>query len=501
MSGCQKVRFERLIGEKKVQSIARSAVALPQPGLNPEIVSLDRTVRLTAIDVAENRVMLSGCLTVYVSCLMHRSGKPVEHIIRDLEFAQMAEIPGAAAGMKADCTAEVVDLFGTVEGDDLEITAVVETRVRVTDDRPVNLMLRAPVGVAAVTGLLRLEELLGEGESRSFISGGIKLSDREPGIGQILEIEARALVLQSVSCEQLVTCRGEVVLQVWYLPAASHLPVRVAKGSFPFTGKVAVPEARAGLRAGVAAQVQDCSYTCTSPREVALQASLRIEAAVYAWRELTVVTDLENQAAERDRLRLEHPAGEGRGRACISEEVAAAGTQVVRVLDTRALKVYLPDEDLVIIKGRVVLSGTLYVRVLYLAGKRPQRLLQEEYPLRFRCLLKVPGARPEQRACVRLVGERVSARPGAGGGGLVLQAALRFLAQVVEVRQVSLVPCLAELPGGGTASLEHVIQPGDTFWNLAVKYQVSLDRIMRANPDLDPNNLRIGTPVLIPCDP
>ncbi|MBC7342597.1 MAG: LysM peptidoglycan-binding domain-containing protein [Clostridia bacterium] len=47
--------------------------------------------------------------------------------------------------------------------------------------------------------------------------------------------------------------------------------------------------------------------------------------------------------------------------------------------------------------------------------------------------------------------------------------------------------------------IHHVIQPGDTFYNLAQRYRVRTDDIVRLNPCADPNNLQVGEIVCIPC--
>lgn len=44
----------------------------------------------------------------------------------------------------------------------------------------------------------------------------------------------------------------------------------------------------------------------------------------------------------------------------------------------------------------------------------------------------------------------------------------------------------------------HTIRIGDTLYMLARQYQISLDALMRANPDLDPYNLRVGMQLCIP---
>ena len=45
---------------------------------------------------------------------------------------------------------------------------------------------------------------------------------------------------------------------------------------------------------------------------------------------------------------------------------------------------------------------------------------------------------------------------------------------------------------------KHVIQSGDTLYGLALKYNVSLDRLVSANPGLDTSMISVGTEVTIP---
>jgi murein DD-endopeptidase MepM/ murein hydrolase activator NlpD len=44
----------------------------------------------------------------------------------------------------------------------------------------------------------------------------------------------------------------------------------------------------------------------------------------------------------------------------------------------------------------------------------------------------------------------------------------------------------------------YVVESGDTFYSIAVKFGVTIDAIAQANPEIDPNFLTIGTEVVIP---
>jgi FOG: LysM repeat len=47
---------------------------------------------------------------------------------------------------------------------------------------------------------------------------------------------------------------------------------------------------------------------------------------------------------------------------------------------------------------------------------------------------------------------------------------------------------------------EYTIQAGDTLWNLADEYDISIEEIIDANADLDPNNLYVGQVIYLPGD-
>jgi len=62
-----------------------------------------------------------------------------------------------------------------------------------------------------------------------------------------------------------------------------------------------------------------------------------------------------------------------------------------------------------------------------------------------------------------------------------------------------IVPGLAlYIPKDSLNERVHVIQPEDTFWKLAQKYQTSTQFIQEANPDIEPSQLAIGQQIRIP---
>lgn len=53
-------------------------------------------------------------------------------------------------------------------------------------------------------------------------------------------------------------------------------------------------------------------------------------------------------------------------------------------------------------------------------------------------------------------------------------------------------------PGCPSGTFPHTVKAGDTYWTLAQRYNTTVDAIMKANPTVDPSKLQIGQTICIP---
>ncbi|MGI6647610.1 MAG: LysM peptidoglycan-binding domain-containing protein [Bacillota bacterium] len=67
--------------------------------------------------------------------------------------------------------------------------------------------------------------------------------------------------------------------------------------------------------------------------------------------------------------------------------------------------------------------------------------------------------------------------------------------------QQLLLPASATVPEVPPGEIRYTIRAGDTLYALARRYGTSVEAILRANPGIDPNNLRVGQQIIIPTAP
>jgi peptidoglycan endopeptidase LytF len=67
--------------------------------------------------------------------------------------------------------------------------------------------------------------------------------------------------------------------------------------------------------------------------------------------------------------------------------------------------------------------------------------------------------------------------------------------------QIGQAVCIPSLPACPLNSIPYVIEPGNTYYSLAKIVGLPVDELIMANPGIDPNNLQVGQVICLPYRP
>jgi hypothetical protein len=527
VSGCTAVRVEHVVGEKTVQIELQETFTLPETKPCPEkIVSINKSTRITEIEVMKDRVTISGKLDVHIVYMADKFMKPVHNTLVIMDFTETVDLPGAESRMTARVRAKVVNLEVKVDpkqSDTFEVCAALMISVRLTHIMELNLMTDPPAGVKARTVMLHFEEVLGVGQADAIVSDKAKVPCDQPEIDRVLDVAAEVSISDQKVMNGQVMAEGDLHLKFFYVACDGAQSVHTLCESCHFTKSISVSEARPGMHAQVEPVIRHIGWTVPDPESVNCDAIMELTARVTELRELTVVTDIEGMEAKKQRLRLDLLVGEESCAVTVKEEVEVPRKKpgIEKVLEVKVSQVEIPAEDIVILKGRVIVSGTVCVQILYACDEPEQSVHCLDAELKFRCIIPVTGAETDQNVRLLVSVEHAMADAMGDCRRVTPEVMLNLTAHVINPADIEVVLCqkLPVQPPGpcpepspkpcpepGPAPhmpcpFQHVIVSGDTFWLLAMKYHVSVDSIMRANPGVDPMNLQIGSVIIIPCDP
>jgi LysM repeat protein len=513
MIRCETLKLEHVVGEMSKQAVVQGDfhVPKPKPGIE-KIISVDKTVKITKEEVIKNKVIIEGYLNLQIVYVADAPGQPVHHTHARLEFTQFVEIDGAEPEMTVRTKVKVEDIQGKVKSGRphmFEITAVILVFAKVTQLEEITLMVEPPPGVEAVTESLRLEEVIAEGSAQAMVSGRLRVPPEKPPVEKVLDVDVSITITDKKVIENKVIIEGDITLQVIYVAAMATQPVHHMHGTIHFTQFIEVFGAQPGMNVTVDETITHVSFDVVDPCTVGVEVIMDMTAKVTEPRQLDVVVDLIGVETTRELLRVDNVVGEDHTQANVRDELVVPYEKpgVTKVLDVKVHKVEVLPEDIVIIKDKVIVSGKIEAQVLYVSDMPDQSVHHVDAVLKFRNFIPIPGATPEMNVSVRAAVEHVAGRPADSSRKVILEIVLNLTARVVDTVQIFVVIC-EEIPpappvppGPPPCPFEHVVQAGDTIWKLSMRYHVSVDHILAANPGVDPYNLQIGSVLIIPCDP
>lgn len=524
MYGCETLKVEHVVGEQTKQAVVQEVLRVPAPKPCIEkIVSVDKTVKVTKVEIIKNKVIVEGYLNLQVVYVSIAPDQAVHHTHARLNFTQFVEIPGAEPEMTARAKVTVEDIQGKVkhgENDKFEVTAVLKIFVKVTETAEISVFVEPPPGVEAIRERLRVEEVIAEGTAQVIAAGKFKVPPEKPPVEKVLDVDAAVTITDKKLIKDKVIVEGYVTLQIIYVADLATQPVHHMHQTLNFTQFIEVFGAEPEMNVTVDETITHVGFDVVSPDTVRVEVVMDKTAKVTEPRELDVVVDLIGIDVEREVLRVDSVIGEDHVQVVVKEdqEIPFEKPGCTKVLDVKVHKVEVLPEDIVIIKDKVILSGMIDAQVLYVSDLPDQSVHHVDVVVRFRNFIPIPGAEPDMNVTVQSNVEHATGRCADFGRVVTLEVVLNLTARVVESLQIYVVlckeirppvpppcpppcprPCPPPCPP--PCPFTHVVQPGDTIWKLAMKYHVSVDNILAANPCIDPYNLQIGSTLVIPCDP
>ena len=431
---------------------------------------------------------------------------------KSIPFTAVIDLPEAAdlGGWQAEVTKSGLE---PVSGRMARYKGEISINLQARQEReiPVVTELAVEEGVKTVTERVVLEEIITVLEGRRELSHQFSLAyPREP-LARVVDCRIRPVAVKTEITPGQVKVEGRletVLLYVGRDEDGEETGLEVARwqeknsGAVPFQFLFEVPEALPEQTARTEVRVRSFAIHSPHAESCDLQAVLTARVELVEPRRREMVVDVK---AEKEKI-IDVDRGEYRIEEIVGEMEKDFQLEKVLSLPAGALpveRILLVDNspprmvDTQVEADRVFFEGDCGVSVLY-AGEhgeieeleRPSPEIaavswEDEFSgaVRFAEFLEMPGVAPGMAARVTLE-ERGSPRNSSTNGQSKVNLALRARAVVSEERMLPLVRDCALVPlpeKPRTGILFYLVQPGDTLWSIARRYQTTMEALCRAN--------------------
>ncbi len=530
----RKFKVQHVVGENTTQVSLRSVVAFPvQVRKIMGVTTVVREINATPI---VDKIIVEGLFHKQVGWVANVSAEVgginyLEDAVYDLpvdeRFTTFVDLPGATPEsiIDVDARVEFVDHSdipdANTQGDEWQQTVILEIHVRATETMEVEVITDIQVppgsGIEVIKEKVRIEDVLGEAEKQVNVMANINLP---PGVNAV-KIKSSDAEIRNISTQVLpnkIIIQGVLHKQVYYIDAATR---QMFEFSFDedFTTFVDLPGVEPRTAVNVNATLEYVKFDLTSPTTANQSAIIRLVVRAVATREISVVTDVIGPSIDvvKEILKAEHVVAEGK------QQVAVENTNITFPRPARKIakvdaRININRSESKILPNRIVVVGSLHKQIYYV-DVCTNAVWETHVDEPFTTFVEVKGVKPGMNVSyirrvehvdVNSQGPLPTVENSCPPAVYVPEnfrwkqtAIVEIQARVTETRELQVVTDI--IVGGVPPACPegevryHIIRPGDTLYKLAAQFGVTVQDLMRLNPGIDPNDLRVGQRIVVGC--
>lgn len=505
------INFESLLGEGNGQMMVGGDMILGDR--SPEILNIlhiDGKATVTETECMEDKVLVEGKMAFELLYSSHGTSGCVYKVTAVSNFSHSIHVPGAKANAMSRVHVRIDHInVDQVNSRKMKVNAIVNLEATLFERFAIDAAVDMKSSeVQVLKNLVKLDEYIGETSVQSIVKGHFDMSSSSVEINSLLKSEIFIYRKNIELGEGNVAVSACARVKLLYDNPEGEL--FQVEQDVAFSNELAVKEAHSGMRADVTFRIVD-SYDEIKENEEGVKRIIdsdmvvEISCRIYGTREFENVVDAYSTLKRYEMVKecarsisyfSEGSESEGiRERLRLPESAKPAGRM-------KGILVKPVITETKAVDNKVILEGVLNCCIIYIAALPDNPLCSYEEELPFKMAAEVPGVKidmsveAEVNVC-EMSFELVSDR----NIDLKLMLVGDTRAYVKGVMDISSNAVETELPD----SFKHMpsiviytVQPNDTPWKIAKKYNTTVEDIQLMNKLEEQDAFKQGMKLLIP---
>jgi len=510
----EKLLLDQQVGRESTQLLLEGDIIVPdvKPDM-AQVLQTDAKVSITRTEPAADRVNFMGKLAVQVLYIAKGPEKSVHSMAVIVPIDDFLRMEGVHKDVYVEAKASIANLdYKMLNDRKISYRAVVNVSLQAEDttvhdvvvdirDIPENQLLKTSISVNRTV----------ENKQDHFtIKEEIQLPSNKPCIREVLEAGVQIANKDVRVQNGRVLVSGELLLTTLYKADAEGSLVEFVENEIPFHGSLDVSGARDGMFADAVLAIQEQNVL---PRpdadgeERLLDAEVTVAAAVkvYNTEELQVLEDAYaiNQTLDLAKSAIRYPRLICRNRNQFPvKEIVSLDEDCPDILQIFRVQAEAQLDDLKVIEDKLIVEGVIRASILYVAEDDATPLYAHQVLFPYKQVIEAKGAAAGMDVTIDVSVDHISFNM-LSQRETELRFMLAFNAQVMEAREMNVIhdisfqdlspEWLSNLPSMSV----YVVQPGDSLWKIAKKYNTPLDELLELNEIENPDRIYPGQKLLI----
>ena len=507
------LKIDQVTGDNHTQALVEGDILVPD--IKPDIssvLSVEGMVNITKKEVLQDKISVDGVVNFKIFYTAETGDQPMYSMNASAGFSQNIDMPGVKSDMLGDITAAVEHVdFQITNERKLAVKSVVNLYGKVIDSAKMDV-LREIYGLDDVQILrnkIQYNDLVGNNHAETIVRETFEIEEDHPEIREILRCEAVAVEKETKVTDGKVIISGIVKTNTLYLGEDDRNPMIQLKHEIPFTHFVELSGAMKDMDSKITVSVDDVFTEVKENldrdrRLFDVEATIKVDASVFDQEEKEVIIDAYSPSKklkiEKKLVVFQQTVGKNTANMIVKEILDIPENQgdAFKILSVNTRPV-LTDYSLT--EDKTIIEGIIETDVLYLSQGKDQKVHSFQQEIPFRHFVEISGAREDMEADVELKvfevdfslinPEQVEVKVNVGASCMVKKN--REIEVLVNAEELEDVVDITKSP----SMTIYFVQPGDTLWKIAKRYNTTVESIVKTNEIIDANHILSGSQIII----
>lgn len=502
------------IGKETTQVLCEGDVIVPDT--KPDIKSVHKITGKVFIDedkASENRVSFKGRLKANILYTGKNGEKEMYAITSTINFEDFINMEGVTKDSDINTTANLEHIeYNVINDRKIGIKAVITVTVEADEDKDIDIItdIYDKGDIQTKTETISVNKIVQRKKDRFAVKEEFSIPSNMSNIFQILQSDIDIINKEIKVMDDKLSVKGILRASILYSADEDEGIVEVFEKEIPFNGYIEMDGITSEMIPNVELKVLDESVDVKpnddgEPRNIEVDASVGVNAMVTDNQDVEMIDDVysinQNTNIAREPITYPQFVGKNNTQSTLRETITIDGKykeplQIIKVWgNVRLDGVTVEDEKL-------IAQGVINLEVMYIAKNDDNPIEVIPVAIPFEQEIEIKGLSEDMIAEVSVAIENIAFNM-LSDREVEFRTTLDIDAYVIQNKNGYVVKQVEFTEDGqqylrdiGTIVI-YVVQPGDTLWNIAKKYNTTVDNITSINDIENPDRIYPGQKILL----
>ncbi|KPU27464.1 peptidoglycan-binding LysM [Caloranaerobacter sp. TR13] len=506
------LKIEETIGREEVEALIEDEILLSEveSGIK-KILNIDGEIETLETKAVKDKVLINGIIKYNILYSADDENSSIQRIEDSTNFQEEIIINGAEEEMNVDIKTNIEHIdCNLIDNRKISVKAVLHFNTKVQSYSNIEVVkdIQGIEGLQTLKDYIRYNDIVGSNTSDTLVKEAFELSEDMPSIEHILKLNVKGYEKEVRVVEDKVIVSGVVECLIIYYSEDEESRINHVKYEIPFTHFVDLPGAVKDMNSKVNIEISNVQYEIREDvndekRVIDIEVFVKVSAKVFEQREKEVILDSYSTKRKFTLVKKEVDVLENIAESTSKEVVKGVVNLpqdyegIESICDLIAKPVLT---DYRVVENKLIIEGLLEADVLYV-GESTGEIMSFKEEIPFKSYVDINGIKEGMEIDIDLAMDslkfnRVNSRD------IEIEGIVKNNVKVDRIKKIDIITEIEEddkvidLSNKPSITI-YIVQKCDTLWDIAKRYNTTVDELIKTNDIVNPENIMPGEKIII----